>query len=125
MKEKRCQPPKLENLGRHAVQITQIWWLAPFFPSVSARGMAIHPAARTSSQAHHQAAIQQLSGFLMYHTRHRWPDDVFSLADKSVSLKGIYRLSGHIMRRVSRNVGAKTCQPPNSENLGNHAVQIT
>ena len=29
---KRCQPPKLENLGYPAVQITQIWWLAPFFP---------------------------------------------------------------------------------------------
>ena len=32
--EKTCQPPKLENLGNHAVQITQIWWLAPFFPSL-------------------------------------------------------------------------------------------
>ena len=27
-KGERCQPPKLENLGNHAVQITQIWWLA-------------------------------------------------------------------------------------------------
>ena len=93
--------------------------------SDSARGMGIHPAARSSSRAHHQAEIQQLSDLLTYHTRHRWRDDVFSLADKSVSLQGIYRQSGHIMRRVSRNVGAKTCQPPNSENLGNHAVQIT
>jgi hypothetical protein len=70
--------------------------------------MTIHPAARTSSRAYHQAEIQQLSDLLMYHTRHRWPDDVFSLTDKSVSLKGIYRQSGHIMRRVSRNVTHST-----------------
>ena len=28
--KKRSQPPNLENLGNHAVRITQIWWLAPF-----------------------------------------------------------------------------------------------
>ena len=76
--------------------------------SVSARGMAIHPAARISSRAYHQAEIQQLTDLLMYYTRHRWPDDVFSLADKSVSLQGIYRQSGHIMRSVSRNVTHST-----------------
>lgn len=76
--------------------------------SISARGMAIHPAARPSPQAYHQAEIQQLSDLLTYHTRHRWRDDVFSLADKSVSLQGIYRQSGHIMRSVSRNVTHST-----------------
>lgn len=76
--------------------------------SASARGMGIHPAARSSSRAHHQAEIQQLSDLLTYHTRHRWRDDVFSLADKSVSLQGIYRQSGHIMRSVSRDVTHST-----------------
>ena len=76
--------------------------------SVSARGMAIHPAARSSPRAYHQAEIQQLGNLLTYHTRHRWRDDVFSLADKSVSLQGIYRQSGHIMRSVSRNVTHST-----------------
>jgi hypothetical protein len=72
--------------------------------AASARGMAIHPAARSSSRAYHQPEIQQLSDLLTYHTRHRWRDDVFSLADKSVSLQGIYRQSGTLMRSVSRNV---------------------
>jgi hypothetical protein len=76
--------------------------------SVSARGMPVHPAAQSSSQAYHQAEIQQLIDLLTYHTRHRWSDDVFSLADKSVSLQGIYRQSGHIMRSVSRNVTHST-----------------
>lgn len=76
--------------------------------SVSARGMAIHPAARSSPRAYHHAEIQQLSDLLTYHTRHRWRDDVFSLADKSVLLQGIYRQSGHIMRSVSRNVTHST-----------------
>jgi hypothetical protein len=74
----------------------------------SARGMAIHPAARSSSRAYHQAEIQQLSELLNYHASRPWRDDVFSLADKSVSLQGIYRQSGHIMRSVSRNVTHST-----------------
>jgi len=61
-----------------------------------------------TSRAHHHAEIQQLSDLLTYHTRHRWHDDVFSLADKSVSLQGIYRQSGHIMRSISRNVTQST-----------------
>ena len=61
-----------------------------------------------ASRAHHHAEIHQLSDLLTYHTRHRWRDDVFSLADKSVSLQGIYRQSGHIMRSVSRNVTHST-----------------
>jgi hypothetical protein len=61
-----------------------------------------------TSRAYHQAEIQQLSDLLMYHTCHGWSDDVFSLADKSVSLQGIYRQSGHIMRSVSRNVTQST-----------------
>jgi len=76
--------------------------------SASARGMAIHPAARSSPRAYYQTEIQQLGDLLTYHTRHRWRDDVFSLADKSVSLQGIYRQSGHIMRSVSRNVTHST-----------------
>jgi hypothetical protein len=65
-------------------------------------------APTDTSRAYHQAEIQQLSDLLMYHTRHGWSDDVFSLADKSVSLQGIYRQSGHIMRSVSRNVTHST-----------------
>lgn len=61
-----------------------------------------------ASRARHHAKIQQLSDLLTYHTRHRWRDDAFSLADKSVSLQGIYRQSGHIMRSVSRNVTHST-----------------
>lgn len=72
--------------------------------AASHRGMAMHPAARSSSRAYHQLEIQQLSDLLTYHTRHRWRDDVFSLADKSVSLQGIYRQSGKVMRSVSRGL---------------------
>jgi hypothetical protein len=76
--------------------------------SASARGVTIHPAARSSSRAHHQNDITQLSDLLTYHTRHRWRDDVFSLADKSVSLQGIYRQSGKVMRCISRDVAHVT-----------------
>jgi hypothetical protein len=71
-------------------------------PSDSARGMAIHLTVRPSSRAYHQAEIQQLSDLPTYHMRYRWRDDVFSLADKAVSLQGIYRQSGHVMRSVSQ-----------------------
>lgn len=61
-----------------------------------------------ASRASHYAEIRQLSDLLTYHTRYRWHDDAFGLADKSVSLQGIYRQSGHIMRSVSRNVTHST-----------------
>ncbi|MEN9666691.1 MAG: hypothetical protein RLZZ326_3054 [Planctomycetota bacterium] len=65
-------------------------------------------APTDGSRAHHHAEIQQLSGLLTFHAVHAWREDVFSLADKSVSLQGIYRQSGHIMRSVSRNMTHST-----------------
>jgi hypothetical protein len=31
MVRKRCQPPNLGKLRRQVTQVSQIWWLAPFF----------------------------------------------------------------------------------------------
>lgn len=59
-----------------------------------------------------QSEVEVLGELLMYHTRTRWTRNVFSLADRAVSLQGLYRQSGKVMRCVSRTLphcGVRDC----------------
>lgn len=78
-----------------------------FFRDIEAR-VRFYNATLPAPFGRFQSEVEQLGQLLMYHTRTRWTKNVFSLADRAISLQGIYRQSGHVMRCVSRSVAQCT-----------------